>query len=133
MRRPGGKKRNIHSMHDDNQISKAWKNNTMAPRPSAKTIMQQGTHDEFIILFQQQLAEAKKEQFEIYQRKASRRGDLEKRKSVPDFAMLSGINQISEDDVEAHRHRLSTLKEGQLSKEFDKDLLVSVEEETKGH
>ena len=107
-----GKRRHKMSIQDDDGFGKVWRN-TMAPRPSAKELMVQSKHDEFILLFQQQLAEVKKEKLETFQRKQSHVRSLEKRNSVPDFAMLSEID--SEADITAHRQRLSTLREEQIS------------------
>lgn len=109
--RPGKRKHKM-SIQDDDGFGKVWRN-TMAPRPSAKEILVQSKHDEFILLFQQQLAEVKKEKLETFQRKQSHVRQLEKRNSVPDFAMLSEID--SENDITAHRQRLSTLREEQIS------------------
>ena len=105
----------------------------MAPRPSPTTLIQKSPHDEFVLLFQQQLSEAKKEKFEIYQRKQSNRRQFEKRKSVPEFAMLSEINSVEEDEVAAHRHRLSTLREENMSglNLSKSNTLISVEEDKK--
>jgi len=127
--RPGQRKHKM-SIQDDDKFGKVWRN-TMAPRPSAKEILVQSKHDEFILLFQQQLAEVKKEKLETFQRKQSHVRSLEKRNSVPDFAMLSEID--SEADITAHRQRLSTLREEQVSNlTFSKTAtLESVDERNK--
>ena len=107
-----GRVKNKMSIHDSEHFGKVWKGrNTMAPRPSATQILSQSKHDEFISLFQQQLAEVKKDK--LLSRKQSHQRNLEKRNSVPDFAMLSEID--SEADINAHRQRLSTLREDQIS------------------
>merc|ERR1712154_435323 len=77
------------------------------------TIIARSKHDEFVSLFQRQLNQRKQSQMEQHQRKQSHVKSLEKRKSVPDFAMLSAIN--SEDDLKAHTQRLATLREDRLS------------------
>eukprot|EP01083_Nonionella_stella_P217595 781123_1 len=107
-----GKKRHKISIADTKQFGKVWRN-TMAPRPTAQKIVTSSKHDEFILLFQQQLKDIKQEQIEQYQRKQSHVNNLEKRKSVPDFAMLSEID--SEADILAHKLRLSTLREEQIT------------------
>merc|ERR1712228_916956 len=103
------------SIVDDKQLGKVWRN-SMAPRPSAKTIIAQSKHDEFVSLFQRQWNQRKQSQMEQHQRKQSHVKSLEKRKSVPDFAMLSEIN--SENDLKAHTLRLATLREDKLSKKY---------------
>lgn len=76
--------------------------NTMAPRPTAQSIIDKAAkNDEFILLFKQQLNEVKREQIEVQRKKGPVGG---KRKSLPDF--LSEIG--SEKD---HIDRLSTLRE----------------------
>jgi len=115
MLKPGGRGHKV-SIHDQ-QWSGAWRvqksasRNTMAPRPTARSIIEcSSKNDEFILLFQQQLNEVKREQIKEVQRKKGSVRMVEKRKSVPDFAMLSEIGS-ERDDEAAHRNRLSTLRE----------------------
>eukprot|EP01084_Bolivina_argentea_P251583 421994_1 len=64
-------------------------------------------------IFQQQLNDIKQEQIKQYERKQSHINSLEKRKSIPDFAMLSEID--SEADILAHKLRLSTLRDEEIT------------------
>merc|ERR1712003_201517 len=88
----------------------------MKPRPSAKTIIAKTSkHDEFVALFGRQLNLRKQSQIENEPKTAKK-----KRKSVPDFAMLSEIN--SELDLAAHTLRLQTLREDKQMKAQNEEI-----------